>query len=248
MFGAWVGASRTVRRKRCGLTSHRFCFVVSVSVLALAIVVSAGCADDGSAPDRLLDGSEAEAPPVELQDVDGPAVLTKVRLVQPSAQDEEERSASCLDRGRGPERPQGASVERIGVHSETATFEDASGRGIFGCDNSPGPREENRRWCGGAYGLLYDGRLRDPRLDILCGTTDEPVGFVWIHPSPGVRYVSVEQPGYVEVYEAAGELPIRIATISGVEYESFRATFDLFEHEADGSLVRRYRVEAAVAG
>jgi hypothetical protein len=134
------------------------------------------------------------------------------------------------------------------VHSESVTFQDASGRGIFGCDNSPGPRENNRRWCGSAYGQLYGKRLRDPRLDILCGTTDEPVGFVWVHPSPGVRYVSVEQPGYVEVYEVAGDLPVRVATISGVEYEGSRATFDLFEHAADGSLVRRYRMEAAVAG
>jgi len=222
--------------------------VVSVTALALVIGVSAGCSDDGAAPDRLLDGSEADAPPVELQSVEEPALLTKVRLVQPTMRDEDERSASCLQERRGPTRPKGPSVERIGVQSETVTFVEGTRRAVFGCDNSPGPRENNRRWCGGAHGLLYNGRLRDPRLDILCGTTDEPVGFVWVHPSPGVRYVSVEQPGYVEVYEAFGELPIRVATISGVEYERFRASFDLFEHADDGSLVRRYRVEAAVAG
>ena len=37
--------------------------------------------------------------------------------------------------------PKGASVERMGVHSETVTFLDESGRAIFGCDNSEGPRE-----------------------------------------------------------------------------------------------------------
>ncbi len=169
MFGAWVGASRNVSRKRRGLTPHRFRSVVSVIVLALASRCVGGVRQTTRrAPDRLLDGSEAEAPPVELQSVDEPAVLTKVRLVSRQSQGEEERSASCLKRVRGPPRSEGRSVERIGVHSESVTFEDASGRAIFGCDNSAGPREENRRWCGGAYGQLFGGRLRDPRLDIGC--------------------------------------------------------------------------------
>lgn len=176
--------------------------------------------------------------------------MTAVRVVQSSQAEQAERSASCLKRGRGdPPVPTGASVERIGVHSETVTFLDESGRAIFGCDNSEGPREENRRWCGGAYGQLFDGRLRDPRLGIGCLTEDdEKVGFVWVQPGPNIRYVSVEQPGYVEVYEVAGRLPVRIATRSGVRVEGSRATFDVFEHDSDGRLARRYRLEAVVAG
>ena len=60
--------------------------------------------------------------------------------------------------------------------------------------------------------------------------------------------MSVEQPGYVEVYEVAGDLPVRVATIDGVVYERFAATFDVLEHAADGRLLREYRLEAAVAG
>jgi hypothetical protein len=232
------------------LTPHRFRSVTSLIGLAIAIGVLAGCSDDGATiPDRLLDGSDAEAPPIELQDVDAHAILTKVRIVQASVRGKEERSASCLKQRRGPRPPDGPSIERIGVYSETVTFEEESGRAIFGCDNSSGPREENRRWCGGAYGQLYGEELRDPRLNIGCLTgDDEMVGFVWVQPRDTVRYVSVEQPEYVEVYEVAGTLPVRIATRTGVHVEGSRANFDLFEHAADGSLVRRYRVEAAVAG
>lgn len=219
-----------------------------LTALVSSIAFSAGCAGDDSAPDRLMDGSKAGKPSIELEGVDGSAVLTRVWVVQPSARGQKARSRSCLDHGRGGERPSGPSVERVGVNSETVTFEEASSRAIFGCDNSLGPREENRRWCGSAYGRLYGGRLRDPRLDILCGTTEEPVGFVWVYPGPKARYVSVKQPGYVEVYEIAAELPVRIATTSGVDYESFRARFDLLEHDFRGHLLREYELDAFVAG
>jgi hypothetical protein len=231
------------------LTPRRFQSLVLTSVLALGIGVSAGCADGDAAPDRLLDGSVAVVPSFELEGVEEPAVLTKFRVVQPSARDRAERSTSCLERGRGSARPKGPSVERIGVYSETVTFEEKSGRAIFGCDDTAGPREEDRRWCGSAYGQLSGGRLRDPRLDIGCQTEDDGmVGFIWIQPPAGVRYVSVEQPGYVEVYEIGGGLPVRVATRRGVQVERSRATFDLFEHDADGRLLRKHRLEAAVAG
>jgi hypothetical protein len=244
-----AGVSRDLSRKRCGLTPHRFQSLVLTSILALGIGVLSGCANGDAAPDRLLDGSEAGEPPFGLEGVEEPAVLTKVRVVQPSARDRAERSASCLERGRGSSRPKGPSVERIGVYSETVTFEEKSGRAIFGCDDTAGPREGNQQWCGSAYGQLYGGQLRDPRLDIGCRTEgDEMVGFIWIQPATRVRYVSVEQPGYVEVYEIGGGLPIRVATRSGIRVEGSRATFDLFEHDADGRLLRKHRLEAAVAG
>jgi hypothetical protein len=250
VFDAWDGARPNLVRKRCCLIGHRFRSLVSVSVLAIAIGVSAGCADgESTAPDRLLDGSEAEAPPVDLQSIDDPAVLTKARLLQPGAQDEEERSKSCL-RIHDTLRSRGPSVERIGVYSETVTFEESSGRAIFGCDNTPGPREENRRWCGGAYGQLYGGRLRDPRLDIGgCRTGEkEPIAFVWVELAGNARFLAVRQPGFVEVYEAAGNLPIRIATKSGFIADPLGVTIDVTEHDAEGNLLRSRRIEAVPAG
>ena len=92
-------------------------------------------------------------------------------------------------------------------------------------------------------------RLRDPRLSIGCLTEDDDmVGFVWVEPGENTRYVSVEQRDYVEVYEVSSDLPVRVATRDGVQVEGSRATFDLYEHDDDGGLLRRYRLQAAVAG
>jgi hypothetical protein len=74
------------------------------------------------------------------------------------------------------------------------------------------------------------------------------VGFAWVDPSESSRYLVVEQPGYAEVYEVAGDLPIRVTTTRGVRFEGASATFQILEHDAEGRLVRRYTLEAAVAG
>jgi len=74
------------------------------------------------------------------------------------------------------------------------------------------------------------------------------MGFAWIEPDPGARYVVVEQDGYAEVYQPARSLPVRIATVMGVEVEGSRATFRLSEHDADGGLLRRYELEVVAAG
>jgi hypothetical protein len=221
---------------------------VCLLVLAATIPLSS-CGGNGErAPTELMDGSPVREAPVELEGVDVPTVLTKV-LSRAAVDKPGTDSRSCL-RGRSTGMDAaGRSIERVGVSSESVTFRDSSGRGVFGCDNSLGPREENRRWCGRAYGVLYSGRLRDPRLSIGCQTRDEtPMGFVWIEPEPSAMYLVVEQPGYAEVYAVAGELPVRVATTSGVEIEGSRASFDLREHAPDGRLLRAYRLEAAVAG
>jgi hypothetical protein len=192
-----------------------------------------------------MDGSDATSPPVELEEVDE-AVLTKARVVAPGERTGT-ASASCLELDWDV-RPSGASVERIGVGSESVTFREVDERAIFGCNHSAGPQDSERRWCGGSYGLLYEGHLRDPRLDILCGTAEEPVGFVWVTPGPETRYVSVDQPGYAEVYEVTGGLPVRVATVDAVDFGLSSARFDVLEHDASGRLLREYELEAFVAG
>lgn len=200
-------------------------------------------------PKTLMDGSPVREAPVDLEGVDRPTVLGTVRILREADRGPGTASAACLrGRQRGLEAA-GPSIERIGVNSESVTLREASGRSIFGCDNSLGPRESGRRWCGGAYGALHSGRLLDPRLSIGCRTRDgTPVGFAWVEPQPTAAYVVVEQPGYAEVYEVAGALPVRVATITGVEIEGSRARIDLREHAKDGRLLRRYRLESAVSG
>ena len=56
------------------------------------------------------------------------------------------------------------------------------------------------------------------------------------------------EPDYAEVYAVAGGLPVRVTTATGVQFEDARASFELAEHDAAGKLLRRYRLDAAVAG
>ncbi len=139
-------------------------------------------------------------------------------------------------------------MERVGVVSSSVTF--ATPSGLQGCDNSSGSRDGGRRWCGTSFGVLSDGRLQDPRLDIAGCRADagQPIGLAWIQHQPDARYLAVEQEGYLEVYEAAGSLPVRIATTSGVEMAGSRATFRVSEHDAAGRRLRRYELVVAAAG
>jgi hypothetical protein len=194
-----------------------------------------------------MDGTRVSHPSVELEDVDAQPVMTKVALADADAIAPGSSADDCVRTRARDAQPIGEVVERIGVSSESVTLRDASG--LHGCDNSPGPREEDRRWCGGSFGNLYGGHLRDPRLGIGCATADgKLMGFAWVEPEPGARYVAVEQPGYTEVYETAGGLPIRIATVTDVDVEGSRASFRVSEHDAQGKLLKRYVLEAAVAG
>jgi hypothetical protein len=213
-------------------------------VLHLAVACSGGGSDP---PSTLMDGSPSREPSVELEGASGSAVLTKVRVVDIGAVEPGSLSSDCL---RGPAQDAAEPVrlvERIGVASETVTVQ--AGDGLHGCDNAPGPREDERRWCGTAFGLLHGGRLRDPRLGLGCRTAEgDLIGLAWVEPHARARYVVVRQPGYAEVYETAGGLAVRIATTSGIDVASSSAAFDVSEHDSGGRLLREYRLEAAVAG
>jgi len=140
----------------------RFSFLPALAV-ALS-VATAGCSGDNSTPNALMDGSVASAPPVELEGVSDSAVLTKVHTLDVRDIDPGSLAADCLVGPARDERPTGQLVERIGVNGASVTLRDGSG--LRACDDSAGPRVENRRWCGGAFGQLYRGHLGDPRLDI----------------------------------------------------------------------------------
>jgi hypothetical protein len=138
-------------------------------------------------------------------------------------------------------------IERVGVRGESISFRDASGRLLFACDNSPGPRENNHPWCGEAVGELQNRHLTDSQLGVGCKAGDrEPIGFAWIEPGAGARYVAVEQPGYTEVYEVALGLPVRVSTSSDADGET--ATIRYTEHDGRGALLRRAELETSVAG
>jgi hypothetical protein len=216
-------------------------------VLAAAALLMGCSGEDDSTGLTLLDGSRPGDVAVELEDIDD-AVVTSETVVPLASIEAETAAGACL-RTFHDRDISGAAVVRVGVSSETVTLREAPGRGLLGCDNTPGPRDEDRRWCGSSYGKLEGGRLTDPRLNIGCRMRDGiPVGFVWVQPGEGTQYVAVAQPGYTEVYEVAGELPIRIATVDGVDLETSSATFEVSEHDAEGRLLREQTLEAFVAG
>jgi len=184
---------------------------------------------------------------VPLEGVDEPAVLT--RLTVSGGARPRGRARSCLAERWGHGRARPPFVERVTAHGVSVTMRDVSGRALLACDSSPGARKAGATWCGAAYGLARSGRLRDPRLDLLCTTrSGARIAFLWIQPDPSTRYLAVEQDGYVEVYETASGLPVRIATTAGVDVHRSSASVRLSEHDATGELVRRYELRAAVAG
>jgi hypothetical protein len=196
-----------------------------------------------------MDGTPVETVPVELDGVDGTVVLTRVRVVPVRGATRASPTAACLQgRARGFE-PGGRAVERVGVRSASVTLRDVARHQLFACDDSPGAREGDRRWCGGSFGKRVAGRLPDPRLDLGCTTRDgRPLGFVWVEPARDARYVVVEHDGYAEAYVVAEDLPVRVASDRDVSLEGARASFSLSEHDRAGRLLRRHRLEAVVAG
>ena len=222
--------------------------VALTSLATFALIGSTACFDRGRAqtvPTELLDGTPVRSPPVDLEGIGDPAVLTLVKVA--SLENGGERTGSCHEIWGGrPLAP--TAVERVGVWTESVTLRERSGRALLGCDNAEGPREDDRRWCGAAHGVLHEGELRDPRLDILCRAAEgAALGFAWIEPSLDAKYVAVSLPGFVEVYETAGRVPVRISTLD-VDVERSTAAFDVSEHDVAGQLLRRYRLEAVVAG
>ncbi len=184
---------------------------------------------------------------IELEDVEAPVVLTASDVVEARAVALGSRAASCLASRPEAIAPRAPVVTRMGVRSESITFRDTAGRSLVACDGVPGDEPEGS-WCGSAHGMLIDGRLSDPRLDLGCTARDGiGIGLLWIEPAPETAYVAVEQDGYVEVYATGGGLPVRIAT-EDVEVEGSRAFAAVSEHDAAGDVVRRYELDAAVAG
>jgi hypothetical protein len=229
--------------------SHRLRHARAVAILSAFACIGACSRSGVEPPTKLVDGSTVRESPVRLESVGKPVVWTTVAV----------RDLPWLRRGslaeqcvRGPFRYRevaGPVVTRIGVNTVSVTAADGSGSGLVGCIDSPGARDESRRWCGTVYGRWTDGRLADPRLDLICVTRDgEPIASAWVNAGADARYVVVAQDGYAESYEVAAGLPVRIVSTRNVDRSRARATFEVTEHDADGRLLRRYRLETLVAG
>jgi hypothetical protein len=212
----------------------------------VCILGTAACSGDDGVPALLVDGSPARATRVDLEGVEVPAVATRVDRVSVTRVLMNPAEAKCL--ASGSVDPGEILVRRVGVHGESVTYRTAAGPAIRACDKSSGsPRGEP--WCGFGYGRLEAGRVTDPRLDLACATeTGDPVAFAWVEPRADAAFVAIRQRGYVEIYPAAGDLPVRVATTTGIGLEESRATFEISEHNRRGTLLRAYVLDAPVAG
>jgi len=206
----------------------------------------AGCATAVKAqPPRLLDGGRPAPPPAALARLRGPLALGRVRAAPARAADPT-LIRPCLRRFAPlPELPaESLVVERVGVAGASLTFRDPRGGFLLACDTT----RKGDRFCGGSAGLLRRGQLVDPRLDIACrDRRSHQVGFAWITPLHGARWIAVEQRRYVELYKVAGRLPVRVTT-SEVKVAGSSAVFRVREYRADGRELSRSVLEAQVAG
>jgi hypothetical protein len=225
------------------VTRRSFLVLAALPVAAFGFT---GCFGENGAG-VLLDGTPAREAPVELEGINGTTVLTATSVLSVTSLEPGSAAHTCIEEHIPDAQFEGSAVLRVGIASESLTVREAGGRSLRGCVNTAGPREGRRRWCSGSSGRLRAGRLDDPRLELLCTTSGGmPVAFAWFDVSENTRYLAVRQPDYVEVYEVAGGVPVRVATVS--EVEGSQATFDLSEHDAEGRLLSRDRVEAFVAG
>lgn len=207
------------------------------------VLAAAGCGKEDR-PKRLLYGE----PAAELLPVRG-SVVTQTRVVHAGFLGR--RLALCLSRFGESEPPaETIVVERIGVFAESLTFQDSRHRRVYACDGGTGASGEGPPpWCGASAGQLVDGRLLDPRLDILCrDAKGRSLAYAWVEPIAGAHWIGVDQDSYTEMYEVAAQLPVRIATARHVDREASRATFEVTQYDLNGRELLSSRLEAGVAG
>jgi hypothetical protein len=209
--------------------------------LAAVAVAAAGCARVDDRPARLLDGTPAtHFRPVE------DSVIAAGRIVQL-----DDRADQCLAAADQPNVAADApAVERLGVDGESLTFASRDGSVVYACDGGVDPAgERTPPWCHTVVGELDHGHVLDPRLDVICRDRGRrPLAYAFVEPVAGARWIGVRQDGYVELYEALGDLPVRVVTTTGVDTDNARATFELTQYDTEGRELTHGEMEASVAG
>lgn len=221
-------------RTRRGTRHASLCVLILVLVPGLALAFHA--------PSRLIDGSLPPKVPKVLQGQVGSLRMTRVRVGLVSRM----RAAmpGCPEAREA--RPGEPAVERIGFTGRSVTFR-VDRSTIAGCDRDPRAESPWGPWCGIAAWKFEHGRVSDARLAICYRKRGIPhSAFAWINTLARARWVVVDQPGYREVYAVAGNLPVRIATVSGIGQRGV-TTFRVAQYDAKGVLLVRKEVVAAVA-
>jgi hypothetical protein len=210
------------------------------NVAAAAAVLAAGCGHGGGRPARLLDGR----PAAHFRPVPD-SVVGAARMLERADVDD---CLSGADRATVPAET--LVVERIGVDSRSLTFANREQTRVYACDGGiDAAGERAPPWCAAVFGELVDGRLLDPRLDVVCrDRARRPLAYAFVEPVAGARWIGIRQQGYVELYEVLAGLPVRVAGTRGVDVEGARATLEVAQYDAEGRELVHGTLEAAVAG
>jgi hypothetical protein len=210
------------------------------NVAVAAAVLAAGCGHGGGRPARLLDGR----PAAHFRPVPD-SVVGAARVLERADVDD---CLSGADRAKVPAET--LVVERIGVDSRSLTFANRAQTRVYACDGGiDAAGERAPPWCAAVFGELVDGRLLDPRLDVVCrDRARRPLAYAFVEPVAGARWIGIRQEGYVELYEVLAGLPVRVAGTRGVDVEDARATLEVAQYDAEGRELVHGTLEAAVAG
>jgi hypothetical protein len=211
--------------------------------LVLVVLVAAACSGGGR-PRHLLYGQ----PAAEFRPVRG-SVMTEGRIVRRATLGR--RLDSCLFPADRTGVPVNAKVvDRVGVVGESLTFVNRNGTGVYACDGGIDSAGERRLpWCGEVFGALADGRLLDPRLDVICrDRKGAPLAYAFVEPVAGAHWIGIDQGRYTEIYEVLAGLPVRVATTRRVSLANARATFEVTQYDVHGRELMKGEVDAAVAG
>jgi hypothetical protein len=214
---------------------------LSLVLLVVVATLLAGCdKDNDKRPDTLLYGEAAQ----QFTPISG-SVVTAGRVL--SGTTVGRRFSACKP---DDVRNDATVVERIGVFAESLTFRAADGKTLYSCDGGTDPANERKPpWCGGSAGHLADGKLLDPRLDIICRDREgHPLAYVWIEPIAGARWIGVDQESYVELYEVLGEFPVRVASTRDVDLGRSSALLVISQYDEHGNQLITGKLEARVAG
>jgi len=206
---------------------------------AVVLIALAGCGGGDSPPQ----------PPVPraLAGLDG-AVMTETRFVRRADLDEE-RLQACGVTGTYP-----GAVERTTADGQSLTLE--SGTSIRGCDAIENPASDPHddpyggQWCGSATGHIESGTLADPRLDLCTAENGDITAFAWVVADKRARWLVVREGDRRDIYDVLGTVQLRLVRVTTTENidPAGRASFDIEEYAADGTKLREYVLETAVAG
>jgi hypothetical protein len=205
-----------------------------------------GCGADRTREEArtLLDGSPAPALPAALARAGVRGRLSLLQLLRAEALPADDRG--CVSGFRTEFRlpPGTAVVRRVGTHTESLTFIDAAKRVVLGCDRTD---TDVLEWCGRSVGRLFDGRLRDPRVDIGCRTARGRIAFGWLRPAPRTRWVVAGDGDDADIEIVAAGYPVRVSS-ARVDVETSSASFSIVEYDVNGAEVRRYTLRSGVSG